>query len=388
MESHPLILIILLISFNLLLQGFVATPFKNEKLRFRRRLDIKNNPATKTFVTKHGDILDCVDIDKQPAFDHPLLKNQSIQVKPTQLIGRPTSVSTTSSQFLPKRMRCPQGTVPIKRVKKEDLVMQKVSPLLGTTPMFPTSNFSNSVNGHEMAGLVTYLKNMGASGKINVWNPQVKPNQYSQTVVFVAADDGSVTNFIHIGWMVSPTMYPNSTQPHLYLYWTKDSGKTTGCYDTMCPGFVQVSRKAYLGQIITTISRKFHKQYFISVEIRQDIRTKDWWLYFEGEAVGYLPVALFSTLNGGAGRAGWGGETYSPDKEPPPEMGSGYQADLKTAFERVCAITNLKLQAPQLFPKREDLRYYMTNNSTYNVIYDNFGDYWEDFIYFGGPNKY
>ena len=27
-----------------------------------------------------GDIIDCVDINKQPAFDHPLLKNHTIQV--------------------------------------------------------------------------------------------------------------------------------------------------------------------------------------------------------------------------------------------------------------------------------------------------------------------
>ena len=32
-----------------------------------------------------GDIIDCVDINKQPAFDHPLLKNHTIQV--TSLIN-------------------------------------------------------------------------------------------------------------------------------------------------------------------------------------------------------------------------------------------------------------------------------------------------------------
>ena len=32
-----------------------------------------------------GDIIDCVDIYKQPAFDHPLLKNHTIQV--TSLIN-------------------------------------------------------------------------------------------------------------------------------------------------------------------------------------------------------------------------------------------------------------------------------------------------------------
>ncbi|KAE9598000.1 putative neprosin activation peptide [Lupinus albus] len=32
--------------------------------------------------TKFGDIIDCVDIKKQPAFYHPLLKNHKLQVLP------------------------------------------------------------------------------------------------------------------------------------------------------------------------------------------------------------------------------------------------------------------------------------------------------------------
>lgn len=33
--------------------------------------------------TEDGNIFDCVDIYKQPAFDHPLLKNHTIQVPRT-----------------------------------------------------------------------------------------------------------------------------------------------------------------------------------------------------------------------------------------------------------------------------------------------------------------
>lgn len=35
------------------------------------------------FQTKIGDIIDCIDIYKQPAFDNPLLKNHKIQVRYT-----------------------------------------------------------------------------------------------------------------------------------------------------------------------------------------------------------------------------------------------------------------------------------------------------------------
>ncbi|KAJ8643323.1 hypothetical protein MRB53_005071 [Persea americana] len=48
-------------------------------LEIRRELKRLNKPAIKTIKSEDGDIIDCVDIYKQPAFDHPLLKNHTIQ---------------------------------------------------------------------------------------------------------------------------------------------------------------------------------------------------------------------------------------------------------------------------------------------------------------------
>ncbi|KAG5554163.1 hypothetical protein RHGRI_011885 [Rhododendron griersonianum] len=41
------------------------------------QLKLLNKPAVKTIHTEYGDIIDCVDFYKQPAFDHPLLKNHT-----------------------------------------------------------------------------------------------------------------------------------------------------------------------------------------------------------------------------------------------------------------------------------------------------------------------
>ncbi|THU60447.1 hypothetical protein C4D60_Mb07t12800 [Musa balbisiana] len=45
-----------------------------------RELKTLNKPFVKSFQDKYGIIYDCVDIYKQPAFDHPLLKNHTLQV--------------------------------------------------------------------------------------------------------------------------------------------------------------------------------------------------------------------------------------------------------------------------------------------------------------------
>ncbi|VVB17151.1 unnamed protein product [Arabis nemorensis] len=42
-----------------------------------------NKPALKTIKTEDGDMIDCVDIYKEPAFDHHALRNHKIQMKPS-----------------------------------------------------------------------------------------------------------------------------------------------------------------------------------------------------------------------------------------------------------------------------------------------------------------
>ncbi|CAO2819869.1 unnamed protein product [Amaranthus hypochondriacus] len=104
-----------------------------------QRLQVINKPAIKTFRTKYGDVVDCVKINKQFAFDHSLLKNHSIQVNPT---------------------------------------------------------------------------------------------------VF------------------------EQTGSRLFGYWTKDSGESTGCYNTLCPGFVQISKTIYLGSLLQPVSTYISNLYF------------------------------------------------------------------------------------------------------------------------------
>ncbi|XP_031390946.1 uncharacterized protein LOC116203390 [Punica granatum] len=60
------------------LEGKVLTEEEDRELE--QQLKRLNEPAVKTIQTEHGDIYDCVDFYKQPAFDHPLLKNHSFHL--------------------------------------------------------------------------------------------------------------------------------------------------------------------------------------------------------------------------------------------------------------------------------------------------------------------
>ncbi|CAL9757938.1 unnamed protein product, partial [Musa acuminata subsp. burmannicoides] len=54
-----------------------------DDLDVEEQLKILNKPAVRSFQSGKGDIFDCVDMFKQPAFDHPLLRNHKIQMRPT-----------------------------------------------------------------------------------------------------------------------------------------------------------------------------------------------------------------------------------------------------------------------------------------------------------------
>ncbi|XP_042950335.1 uncharacterized protein LOC122282451 [Carya illinoinensis] len=166
-------------------------------LKIERQLKILNKPYIKSIKTAEGDIFDCVDIYKQPAFDHPLLKNHSIQMKPNFFPERGEDktlphVAKTSAVGLSEG--CPFGTVPIKRTRKEDLLLAKMFVKdSGSNIASPPTHYATR-KLQSSAG--TNYK--GAAATINIQNPQVIDNQFSQAFIQVR----SGVDVIQVGWMV------------------------------------------------------------------------------------------------------------------------------------------------------------------------------------------
>ncbi|XP_042949733.1 uncharacterized protein LOC122281923 isoform X1 [Carya illinoinensis] len=125
--------VLLLVTFAVLLDSDAVRGWgplsKVEDLELDRRLKLINKPAIMSFQTEYGDIVDCVDIYKQLAFDHPLLKNHTIQMKP-ETIPYEASRADVHSNDVPNNISCPHGSVPI-RSTKEDLLMENHLKSLG-----------------------------------------------------------------------------------------------------------------------------------------------------------------------------------------------------------------------------------------------------------------
>ncbi|KAL9287846.1 putative neprosin [Arabidopsis thaliana] len=297
--SNKLIILLTLSTIALILVGesHKTIPSKEEKEEMKKLLTYLNKPAVKSFQTEHGYIFDCIDIQKQLAFDHPLLKNHSIKLKPTTIPkwtkDNNASHKTSSLPFRQDDISCPVGTVIVKRIILEDLIQAQRLKSLGFNYPGQVSAKDKKIDltGHHFATISYKDDHYGAKGNINVWNPNVSPDQFSLAAMAVSGNKGFQS--ISAGWIVYPGLNQNN-QSHLFTYWTADGNNKTHCYNTLCPGFVHVSTKYAIGMLAQPVSIYDGQQYQLEVSIYQDHVTRDWWFVLNNEPIGYWPKSLFT----------------------------------------------------------------------------------------------
>ncbi|XP_059291021.1 uncharacterized protein LOC132044535 [Lycium ferocissimum] len=198
---------------------------KLEDLEIEKQLHLLNKLAVKTIKTIYGDTYDCVDFNKQLAFDHPLLKNHNfhpqpcllnvhfmlsfiemhirycefvmhnlvlnLQMKPTLATTKQnadnSSTSPASRIWLNGKGYAPR-TVPIKRTTKEDLIRHRSMPPpedVTVNAQLTTTNNNSEPKGiyrssQEYKVAVARTENnpnnkfAGAEMATSVWNPSVK----------------------------------------------------------------------------------------------------------------------------------------------------------------------------------------------------------------------
>ncbi|MCL7044656.1 hypothetical protein MKW94_026853 [Papaver nudicaule] len=304
----------------ILVEGMVLT--KEEELNIERQLNILNKSPVKTMHAQWGDTYDCIEFQKQPAFDHPLLKDHKIQINEELDF-------TNSLEMLTNRLDgCPKGTVPIRRTTREDLMTAKLS--------------SNSIGDQYRAGVSYGAKPgetiYGISGEVNVWNPHVNPQIYGDNVT------------------------------HGFAYWTTDNGKNTGCYNTLCPGFIQVHREYTPDMPFDETSKIGGDQIYFTLQITLDILEGKWWLTLQDNIrVGYWPVKLFPAFSPGAASAFWGGCVKSGSDGMSPSMCSG-QPITKHAAD-ACIINNFRyVNMSNYYLEPENTEYTIDCWKHYNAI--------------------
>ncbi|CAN0841355.1 hypothetical protein LINGRAHAP2_LOCUS3245, partial [Linum grandiflorum] len=224
--------------------------------------------------TKYGDWYDCVDFYKQPAFDHPLLKDHKYKYQMSPSSDQLSDIGIKPSDIKPSDIwknekGCPTNTVPIKRVTKEDLIrLNKVSLLNYHPYQRPGTTVSYFVAVLQTTNQEKYY---GGGMKTSIYHPAVQENQYSSSRIKIVNEPDSIA----VGWVVNPSLYPDN-QTHMFIY-------------TMDPA------------------------------------SGDWFLNVgkDNFTVGYWPQKIFTALVDSANYVEWGGEVFSPPGTTPPPMGSG-----------------------------------------------------------------
>ncbi|CAL5190707.1 unnamed protein product [Lathyrus oleraceus] len=273
-----------------------------------------NKSPIKSIRLKSGNIVDCININKQPAFDNPLLKNHKLQQKPSFGTNLMTSPIKSISAF--EKIKCPKGYVPIPR-NTQDKSLHNYHILDANNPV--TYNAGAYVKGNF---------SYGASGTACVYNPKVSKSQISGSALHVRGGLENNISQILLGWHVYPDLY-HDDKSHIFALWNSNNFKT-GCYNTMCPGFIQTDNSLYLGQPIQNTSiygTEIIMETLLSIS--QDVKTNNWWVTVQNKALGYFPTEIFSNLRE-ATQVGWGGFVLSGAGEdiPFPPMGSGHFEEL------------------------------------------------------------
>ncbi|XP_003603111.3 uncharacterized protein [Medicago truncatula] len=411
MGKYKVPILLLCVFFNLHHNARTYSPLERE---IEAKLKLLNKPAVKSIRSQDGDIIDCVNIYEQPAFDHPALKNHSIQRVPNFLLesqisrtGDGFNVSSDVYQTWQKSGSCPEETVPIRRIRKEDLLRAVSLARFGQKPpevfvnsINPTNlNFSNlnandgvvDLKNRSDALLVAYaFQFIGAQANINVWNPKVeKPEDFTTAQIWLKAANGP-DNFesIEAGWTVNPKLYGDHNT-RFFVYWTKDTYKSTGCFDLTCKGFVQTNKDIALGATLGPVSVPSHQQYEINVGIFRD-NSGNWWLKVKNNIpVGYWPKELVSNLQSSASLVQWGGQVFSYEVKKTPhtgtQMGSGEEAYNK--FGVACYMGGVRIK-----DNSQALKYpsFVSTHAIEPYCYSAFNDapYGKDPVfYFGGAGR-
>ncbi|KAF9592274.1 hypothetical protein IFM89_013500 [Coptis chinensis] len=377
-----------------------GTITKDDDLELERQLKRLNKPYVKTIKTEVDDIYDCIDIRKQPSLDHPLLQNHEIQASGFVAIMHPTTC--------PKRMYsktgmvdkhnvaqkdlitvdCPEGTVPIRRIERQDLIRARsFTESYGTyqpsqsTPLSPGEHVAilRSKTMKVVHGIAGYL----SLHNLSQW---VKPGQSSSAHMWIESRLGNNVSSLQTGWMVSPQFY-GDTKTRLFVFSKFNNNK--GCFNLLCSNFVQINSRNPVDIVFNKTSEIDKEPFVIPIRIFHDKGTHNWWLQVNDDVnVGYWPSGTFPDMNNGASYVAWGGLAQGLTYVPSPPLGNGNLPDpdspdaTETAYIRLLQIFDL---SDWLNISENDVEEYVDNYDCYDVKYMKYqGEAKGHVMYYGG----
>jgi hypothetical protein len=197
-------------------------------------------------------------------------------------------------------VRCEDGTIPMRRMTVEEMgrfsslqeFLRKGPEGAGRAlqPETPAADLSS----HRYSRMYQSVNNLGGSSNLNVWSPYVdtaRGEVFSLLQEWYLGGTGDSLQTAEVGWQNYPQLY-GSQKSRLFIYWTADNYKTTGCYNLDCPAFVQTNSSVVLGgDFGSNYSTLGGTQYDISAQYY--LYQGNWWLSIQGIWVGYYPGSLY-----------------------------------------------------------------------------------------------
>ncbi|CAN6805779.1 unnamed protein product [Brassica oleracea var. botrytis] len=347
-----------------------------------RSREIEEN--VKFFKLNEKVIYDCVDIHKQPSLSHPLLHNHKIQMEPSFSIPNPKYKGKKGNK-IKRTIDCPNGMVPIQRNTNEYVANGKYWAEKHSTPL--------TVESHEthFAGVRTQDKSPyhGLAAWMSVHDLNVSNDQISYTAIYVESGVNNKVNSIQTGWMVNPSLFGDN-RTWSYGFWKGANG--AGCYNTICPGFVQVSKTDLLSAPFP-YPGKGQGERAVYTSILQDKITGNWWttdVKYRGPDthIGYWPKELFDLIANSVDMVGVTGAVRASSSGISPPMGNGL---LPTEDEKASAhVKNLEILDSEFIVQESNkynLEKVLDNNKCYGLKDGKKGISFKESILFtyGGP---
>lgn len=357
-----------------------------------------------------GQHFDCLPIEQQPSvrglgLSHvevappPPLKTAAEPGEPAEPRARATSPLTLGSRdAFGNEIHCAAGTIPMRRVTLEEMTrfetlrqfFEKGPGGAGQVEL-EEEKAAPAKPVHKYAHAYEVVDNLGGSSLLNLWMP---PINTAATQVFSLSQHwyvgGNPVQTVEGGWQAFPQKY-NTVNSVLFIYWTADGYKHTGCYNLDCAAFVQTNSNWALGATFSQYSTPGGTQY--EFELQWQLSGGNWWLFLGGsgspEAVGYYPTSLYGhgQLASFATEIDYGGEVVGTTSWP--AMGGGVPASRgfrHAAYQRqifyadLSAASHWSALTPNASPRSRG------RGSCYSILFTpaSTGSSWDSYFFFGG----
>ena len=369
---------------------------------------VRKEDIVRSLKLPSGEIIDCVDIYKQPAMRHLGMEKHELQLKPS---GDPSDRSAEmeiepvreedprlkskkgpqiiKQEYLLAQEQCPEKSVPIRRLTMD--ILKNFQTLEQFRKKNPPHLVDGPTNLHQYAHAYRSGDNWGAQSLLNVWSPYTeRADEFSLSQIWVVRGSGDDRETVEAGWQKYRDLY-GDYRPRLFIYFTPDNYGDGGCYNLTCDAFVQVSNSVYIGGGFTNISQHPHPStaWEFALRWQKDGTTGHWWLKYGDTWVGYYPRSLFDSngLRDKAAKVDFGGEII--DEQPngrhtKTDMGSGHFPNDGFGYaayhRQIRYITTSNVWGTH--PSLTDTR---TDSDCYDISVSNSSGSWERYFYFGGP---